>query len=53
MDDREDRNANDEDRTLVDLAPQPADAKETTDEAAILDEVKIEEVGIDGMCGVY
>ena len=53
MDDREDRNVNDEDRTLTDLEA-PTHVEETvTDEAAILDEVKIEEVGIDGMCGVY
>ena len=51
MDDREDRNVND-DRTLVDLEPPPHE-ESATDEAAILDEVKIEEVGIDGMCGVY
>ena len=30
-----------------------ADDAESHDEPAILEEVKIEEVGIDGMCGVY
>jgi mycofactocin precursor len=53
MDDREDRNVTDEDRTLTDLEVPVHVEDSTTDEAAILDEVKIEEVGIDGMCGVY
>ena len=53
MDDREDRNVIDEDRTLTDLDAPVHVEDGTTDEDAILDEVKIEEVGIDGMCGVY
>jgi mycofactocin precursor len=48
MDERDDRNPLDEDLTLHDQR-----SPLVSDEPAILEEVKIEEVGIDGMCGVY
>ena len=47
MDDREEKSRLDE------LAPTDFSDLATNDEPLILEEVKIEEVGIDGMCGVY
>lgn len=49
MDDREDRNVVNEE---VENRSEESSSS-NTEEEAIIDEVKIEEVGIDGMCGVY
>lgn len=47
MDDREEKSRLDE------LSATDFSDLATNDEPFILEEVKIEEVGIDGMCGVY
>ena len=49
MDDREDRNVVNEE--VENRSEETSNASE--EDEAIIDEVKIEEVGIDGMCGVY
>lgn len=56
MDDREDRSPLPDELASTLEAPQAHEEgarASDADEPAILDEVMIEEVGIDGMCGVY